>query len=76
METMDRKWVVSSEAGDGVNGKGFTSLDEARVAIERVYGAGQWNECSGAPDSPENAHYLTVGSDEVARIGFDSIGCG
>ena len=74
MET--RKWIVSSDAGDGINGKSFADLESAKTAVmAAMLPDGDWDEVPGEPDSPENAwEYFAYDKNSVsgpdARIEF------
>ena len=71
-----RKWIVSSEAGDGINGKAFADLESAKTAVmAAMLPDGDWDEVPGEPDSPENAwEYFAYDESSVsgpdARIEF------
>ena len=74
---MDRKYIISSEAGDGINGKSYSILDDAKAAVTNIcdpgYGRGEWQEVAGAPDSERNAHEYLVDGDSVARIEYAAV---
>ena len=70
----NRAWAISSEAGDGINGKSYATLAEAQKAVVDTYGPhtsygayGTWEEIPGEPTSPENAwEFVPRGNDDEA----------
>ena len=68
---MDRKYVISSEAGDGINGTSHAELAYAKAIVHRQYGiTGRWQEVPGAPDSSQNAHEYLIDGESVAWIEY------
>ena len=67
-------WMVSSDAGDGINGRIYIDcasadgIDDAKSAVAHHYGDGSWEEVPTA--SQHNAWEYFTGEDEdsVARI--------
>jgi hypothetical protein len=75
----EREYSVVSEAGDGINGQSFGSLDEAKAAVERKYSGGEWDEVAGTDfgfgsAAVENSYeYVLSATESAARI--DNVPC-
>lgn len=61
------RWIVGTEAGDGLNHKTFDSLEEAKAAVERACGDGYWYE-ENMPGDARNQWLYSDGGETLAEI--------
>lgn len=60
------RWRVCSDAGDAIHNKTYTSLTEAKAAIERVHGTeGEWDEI---PCHPADTTLIWIYSRNVTPL--------